>query len=58
MHGRMNARTTHRSDRDAVREAMQGFYEQHPYPPPPSDLESYRRRGKTSMTEISRTMSI
>jgi len=44
MHGRMNARTTHRSDRDAVREAVQGFYEQHPYPPPPSDIESYRRR--------------
>jgi SAM-dependent methyltransferase len=44
MQGRMNARTTHRSDHDAVREAVQGFYEQHPYPPPPSDLESYRRR--------------
>jgi hypothetical protein len=44
MHGRMNARTTHRPDRDAVREAVQGFYEQHPYPPPPSDLERYRRR--------------
>lgn len=23
---------------------MQRFYEQHPYPPPPPDLESYRRR--------------
>jgi SAM-dependent methyltransferase len=40
----MNARATQRSDRDALREAVQGFYEQHPYPPPPSDLESYRRR--------------
>jgi SAM-dependent methyltransferase len=27
-----------------VREAVQRFYEQHPYPPPPSNLESYRRR--------------
>ena len=44
MHGRMNARTAHRSEPDAVREAVQGFYEQHPYPPPLSDLVSYRRR--------------
>jgi hypothetical protein len=34
----------HQSDRNAVREAVQGFYEQHPYPPPPSDLENYRKR--------------
>jgi SAM-dependent methyltransferase len=34
----------HRSDRNAVRDAVQGFYEQHPYPPPPSDLDGYRRR--------------
>ena len=27
-----------------MREAVQRFYEQHPYPPPPPDLESYRRR--------------
>jgi SAM-dependent methyltransferase len=40
----MNARAPHRQDRDAVREAVQRFYEQHPYPPPPPDLESYRRR--------------
>jgi hypothetical protein len=44
MYGRMSARTTHRSAHDAVREAVQGFYEQHPYPPPPSILVSYRRR--------------
>jgi SAM-dependent methyltransferase len=40
----MNDRNTDRSDRDAVRDAVQGFYEQHPYPPPPSDLENYRKR--------------
>jgi SAM-dependent methyltransferase len=40
----MNDRNTDRTDRDAVREAVQGFYEQHPYPPPPSDLENYRLR--------------
>ena len=39
----MNDRATHRSDRDAVREAVQRFYEQHPYPPP-SALDGYRRR--------------
>jgi SAM-dependent methyltransferase len=40
----MNDRNIDKSDRDAVRVAVQGFYEQHPYPPPPSDLESYRQR--------------
>ena len=40
----MNVRATHRSNCDDVREAVQRFYEQHPYPPPPPDLESYRRR--------------
>jgi SAM-dependent methyltransferase len=29
---------------DGTREAVRAFYEQHPYPPPPSDLESYGRR--------------
>jgi len=31
-------------DHDGTREAVRAFYEQHPYPAPPSDLESYRRR--------------
>ena len=39
----MNDRSADRSDHDAVREAVQGFYEQHPYPPP-SALDGYRRR--------------
>jgi SAM-dependent methyltransferase len=41
----MADRITHkRMDHDGTREAVRAFYEQHPYPPPPSDLESYRRR--------------
>jgi SAM-dependent methyltransferase len=36
--------THKRMDHDGTREAVRAFYEQHPYPPPPSDLESYGRR--------------
>jgi len=39
----MNDRSADRSYHDAVREAVQGFYEQHPYPPA-SALDGYRRR--------------
>ncbi len=31
-------------DRDSVRNAVQSFYDLHPYPPPVDDLDGYRRR--------------
>lgn len=33
-----------RGANDGIRDAVQAFYDQHPYPPPVDDLEGYRRR--------------
>jgi SAM-dependent methyltransferase len=40
----MNDREVRRPDHEAAREAVREFYDQHPYPPPTSDLDGYRRR--------------
>lgn len=40
----MDDRETHPLGSDAVRDAVQAFYDLHPYPPPVEDLEGYRRR--------------
>ena len=40
----MDDRETHPLGSDGVRDAVQAFYDLHPYPPPVEDLDSYRRR--------------
>jgi 2-polyprenyl-3-methyl-5-hydroxy-6-metoxy-1,4-benzoquinol methylase len=40
----MNPVATQRNEPDRAQQAVQAFYDAHPYPPPVEDLESYRRR--------------
>jgi len=40
----MNDRGTHGTDADSTADAVQAFYDAHPYPPPVEDLDSHRQR--------------
>jgi hypothetical protein len=40
----MKERKTDPVTGEDVRQAVQAFYDLHPYPPPTDDLEAYRRR--------------
>ncbi len=40
----MDPVATQRSERDGAQQAVQAFYDAHPYPPPLEDLDGYRRR--------------
>ena len=40
----MDLLATQRNEPDRTQQAVQAFYDAHPYPPPLEDLDSYRRR--------------
>jgi SAM-dependent methyltransferase len=46
----VNDLEVHRETRDGVQDAIEAFYDQHPYPPPVANLDDYRQRWQAEAT--------